>query len=158
MSRVILYQEVRESCSLYVHAYIFCAVVSEDVSFTHSLIECSSFFNRSIWPIDETQVVLLWVRVNLGVIADLEPNHQIQFSVTHLTPHLGGVLTLCQGYSQHILSSSDKVGKFLYLLIHTYLTNSDFFICCSHFIIFLQFWYCYLYFGYKAPSDNQNHK
>ena len=78
MSRVILCLDVKESCSLYIHIYIF----------PHGCIRC-------IWPKDKT---LLQVSMDLGVMGtkwyntllkspELEPRHHMQFSVIHRTPH-----------------------------------------------------------------------
>ena len=103
-SRIILCLEVREMCTLYVHIYSPCVVVSKDLGVCiWGVHKCRYkwFTNRSIWPIDETlKILLLLIREDQGLMAmkeeyslsrslELVPYYLMQFSfVPRTPPHL----------------------------------------------------------------------
>ena len=70
---------------------------------------------HTVWPIGSNQVLLLWAKVDLGVMAmkgyfalfrdpELEPHHLMQSNViTRLSLH--------RGYNQNILSPANKMWK-----------------------------------------------
>ena len=102
-SLVILRLEVRESCSLYIPIFIFCAVVSSELYFCTRSQQIRIIFN---FQEEHWQILPLQFRVDLGVMAmkgyltftsspEMEYRHQIQFS------------EVVKGYSQCILSPTD---------------------------------------------------
>ena len=107
MSRVILFQEIRES-----HLWYFWR------STKYYPIENDLFSNRSIWLIDGT-LTGTTTRGQSGPesdnneevtrILELMPHHQIQFCAIFTASFFGGgVLPSCRGYSQCILNFADS--------------------------------------------------